>query len=297
LDIFKYLHSQHIIHRDVKPENLLFGHPDGNRANKLHLIDFGLAAYYRDPVSKLHRSLQEKQKMVGTMHYTSSNVLQGISTYHNHSAMMRLDFHIGGYLGPSRRDDLVSLAYTFLWILRAKLPWDHCSKSAAKEMKATMTGSVLFSGLPEEFAEFYDYVRGLEYDEDPDYDRWQGIFNDLLDPYVLADESFEFASAWDFEDMDDDLIDGPDDWPEFSKCNSVPDDDDDDEDCGSYRRHTGFMPYKSWPNPAGVKEADLFGDEDELLKGRVDIIPAPPSVLEGGYVSTVNADYEEMLMI
>jgi len=34
-----------------------------------------------------------------------------------------------------------------------------------------------------------------------------------------------------------------------------------------------------------------------LLKGRVDIIPTPPSVLEGGYVSTVNADYEEMLMI
>ncbi|KIM89722.1 hypothetical protein PILCRDRAFT_38908, partial [Piloderma croceum F 1598] len=113
----------------------------------LHLIDFGLAIYYCDPVSKLHRPLQEKQKMVGTMHYASSNLLQGISTY-----------------------DLESLAYTFLWILWGKLPWDGLSNSTVKKLKATMTGSVLFGCLPSELAKFYDYVHGLEYDEDPDYD-------------------------------------------------------------------------------------------------------------------------------
>jgi hypothetical protein len=52
-------------------------------------------------------------------------------------------------------------------------------------------------------------VHGLEYDEDPDYNHWQGIFNDLLDPYILTDESFEYASTQDFEDLDDDLVDGP----------------------------------------------------------------------------------------
>jgi casein kinase 1 len=59
-----------------QPENILFGHPDGNRAEKLHLIDFGLATYYRDPVSKQHRPLQDKQNMVGTVHYASRNLLQ-----------------------------------------------------------------------------------------------------------------------------------------------------------------------------------------------------------------------------
>jgi hypothetical protein len=67
-----------------------------------------------------------------------------------------------------------------------------------------MTGSVLFSGLPS--AEFYDYVRGLEYGEDPDYDRWQGAFNDLFDPYNITDGSFDFASAWGRENTDDNLV-------------------------------------------------------------------------------------------
>jgi hypothetical protein len=235
--------------------------------------------------------------MVGTMHYASSNLLQGISTCCVHSAMMIFDFHVGGCLGPSRRDDLESLAYTFLWILRGKLPWNSLSNSAAKKLKATMTGSVLFSGLPSELAKFYDYVRGLEYDEDPDYDRWHGIFRNLLDPYTGADEPFDFASSRNFEDVDDHLIDGPADWPKVSNSNPV--EDNDEEDCGScrYRYHSGFMPNSSWPNPAGVKEEDLFGDEDKMIKGRVGIVSTPPSILEGGYVDVVYPEYEEMVLI
>jgi len=46
-----------------------------------------------------------------------------------------------------------------------------------------------------------------------------------------------------------------------------------------------------------VKEEDLFGDEDKMLKGRVDIVSTPPSILEGGYVDIVNPDDEEMILI
>jgi len=94
--------------------------------------------------------------------------------------MMRFNFHIGDCLGSSHQGNLESLADTFLWILRRKLPWDSLSNSAVKKLKASMTGSILFSGLPSELAEFYDYVCGLEYDEGPNYDHWQGIFQDLL---------------------------------------------------------------------------------------------------------------------
>jgi hypothetical protein len=142
-------------------------------------------------------------------------------------------------------------------------------------------------------------VRGLEYDEDPDYDRCHGIFYDLLDPYTGADEPFDFASSRNFEDVpvDDHLIDGPADWPKVSISNHV--EDDENEDCRScrYRRHTSFMPNSSWPNPAGVKEEDLFGDEDKMQKGRVDIVSMPPSILEGGYVDVVYPEYEEMVLI
>lgn len=213
--------------------------------------------------------------------------------------MMRFDFYVRGRLGPSRRDDLESLAYTLVWILRGKVPWDKYSESAAKKLKATMTGSVLFSGLPSELAEFYDYVRGLEYEEEPDYDRWMGVFHEILSPYTRTEEPFDFASARDFEDIDDNLTDDPVDWPKFSISDSIEDSDSDEEVCRVYAtyRYTGFMPNSSWPDPVGVKEEDLFGDEDKMLKGRVDIVSTPPSILEGGYVDIVNPDDEEMILI
>lgn len=241
--------------------------------------------------------------MVGTVHYASVNLLQGISTYWNHSTTMRFNLCVCGCLGPSRRDDLESLAYTLVWILRGKVPWEKCSKSVAKKLKATMTGSVLFSGLPSELAEFYDYVRGLKYEEDPDYDRWMGIFHEILAPYTRTEEPFDFASARDFEDIDEYLTDGSVDWPKFSTSNSIEDndsvEDNDEDDCGSCAsyRYSGFMPNSSWPDPAGVKEEELFGDEDKMLKGRVDIVSTPPSILEGGYVDIVNADDEKMILI
>jgi hypothetical protein len=225
--------------------------------------------------------------VIGTVHYASSNLHQRIMTYFNLSTMMRSNLYIGNRFRSARRDDLESLAYTFLWVLRAKFPWDDHTESMTKKLKATITGSVLFSGLPSQPAEFYDFVRGLEYDESPDYDRWQGIYRDLLDPYTRADEPFDFDSAWDIEDVDDDLVDEAD-WPTFSNSNPV---EDDKEDYRRYRRYAGFM-----PNPAGVKE-DLFGDEDKILKGKVDIISTRPSTLEGGYIHILNADYEEMVLI
>lgn len=75
-------------------------------------------------------------------------------------------------------------------------------------------------------------MRGLRSDEDPDYGCWQCVFNDLLAPYVQADESFDFASAREFEDMDDDLVDDPNAWPNFDSSNSAGDDD--EEDCESF---------------------------------------------------------------
>jgi hypothetical protein len=153
-----------------------------------------------------------------------------------------------------------------------------------------MTGSILFSSFPSELAEFYDYVWGLKYNEDPEYDRWQGIFRNLLNPYTGTDEPFDFACSRDFEDMDDHLIDGPADWPEVCRSNSVEDDNGEDSRSCRGRCHTGFMPNSSWHNPADVKEEDLFGDEDEMLKGSIDILYIPPSILEGDYVDVVYPD-------
>ena len=50
LDRFEYFHSKSMMHRDVKPENILMG-LDVN-SHVLHLVDMGLVKRFEDPETK-----------------------------------------------------------------------------------------------------------------------------------------------------------------------------------------------------------------------------------------------------
>ena len=85
----------------------------------------------------------------------------------------------------SRRDDLESLAYVLIYFLRGTLPW---RKLKGKTVRATWdlirdkkieTASFLTVGLPEEFEIFYQYVRGLEFADEPDYEGVRQMFRGL----------------------------------------------------------------------------------------------------------------------
>ncbi|XP_017495042.1 PREDICTED: casein kinase I-like, partial [Rhagoletis zephyria] len=99
------LHTCNYIHRDLKPENFLMG--TGVNKNQLYLIDFGLGKKYRDVVGNARRHIPNRggKSLTGTARYASVNA------------------HIGNE--QSRRDDLESLGYLFIYFLNGWLPWQN----------------------------------------------------------------------------------------------------------------------------------------------------------------------------
>ena len=110
---------------------------------------------------------RENKSLTGTPRYASLN---------NHLGMEQ-----------SRRDDLESLGYVFLYFLRGKLPWQGLRADNKKEKytrimeyKMEVTFNRLCQGYPEEFLFYFDYCHSLAFDETPDYDYLRGLFSSCM---------------------------------------------------------------------------------------------------------------------
>ncbi|KAG9099326.1 hypothetical protein FRC06_005386 [Ceratobasidium sp. 370] len=130
------------------------------------LIDFGLT--YRPskplPVASQSSTPQAHGGVFGTLPYASLNA------------------HLGHRL--IYRDDLESLAYTLLFILRGDLPWTHYANHGAPvgqlrqvyAQKRKYNGTRLVVGLAAGFGELVDYAGCLPEEGIPKYAMWQGVF-------------------------------------------------------------------------------------------------------------------------
>jgi hypothetical protein len=87
----------------------------------------------------------------------------------------------------SRRDDLESVGYVLMYLLRGELPWQGMKgktkeeryKNILKKKMETKSSELCF-GYPEELMKYVEYTRNLEYTQDPDYDMLRKLFNDIM---------------------------------------------------------------------------------------------------------------------
>ncbi|KEH36077.1 casein kinase I-like protein [Medicago truncatula] len=167
ISILEKMHCRGYVHGDVKPENFLLGPSGTPDEKKLFLVDLGLATRWRDSSTGLHVDYDQRPDVFrGTVRYASVHA------------------HLGRT--SSRRDDLESLAYTLVFLLRGRLPWQGyqgenkgflvCKKKMATSPEA------LCCFCPAPFRQFVEYVVNLKFDEEPNYAKYISLFDGIVGP-------------------------------------------------------------------------------------------------------------------
>ena len=164
LQRIKTLHENNFIHRDIKPENFTIGLKKNK--NIIYMIDYGLTRKFCDS-HKNHIPYKEGKHLTGTAIYASIYTHKGIE--------------------QSRRDDLESLGYMLIYFCKGELPWVNV-KGKNKEIKykkimekkIEMKPDILCQGLPDEIKQYFNYVRELQFTDEPNYEFLLGLLNNAM---------------------------------------------------------------------------------------------------------------------
>ena len=182
ISILEHIHNKGVIHRDIKPENFVLGKENERNSKYLYLIDFGFSKFFDK--NGLNDIVTDKKNLIGTPRYASINALRGIE--------------------QSMRDDLESVGYILVYLLKGKLPWMgiKCMDKNEKLKKICIrkietSSSDLCVGLPKEFVEYFDYCNDLEYEQKPDYTFLKNLFFKVL---RIEKEKFDYIYDWDEND-------------------------------------------------------------------------------------------------
>jgi len=162
LQQINYLHKNNLIHQDIKPDNFIFD----KESNKFKLIDFGLCKKYKKDNS--HIKFEKNKSRCGTIRFMSINC-------HNKYVL-------------SRRDDLISLSYSLIYLNLKTLPWKNIKiendkddiHKKVKNLKKNFDNNIKDFNLSSPIYLLYKYSINLKFNYNPDYNFLiKGFYNYL----------------------------------------------------------------------------------------------------------------------
>lgn len=158
----------------------------------MYIIDFGLSKRYKDPKTGEHLAIKEGKSLIGTSRYAS------------------LYTHLG--IEQTRRDDIESLALSFIYLLKGSLPWEGIrgktkqdKHNKVMEKKMAVAFDELCYGLPgneefiynaiEEFGEILKYSRSLQFDEEPKYKYIYKLIDNVIEKFgIIINDQYEWEN-------------------------------------------------------------------------------------------------------
>ena len=155
----KIVHSIDVIHRDIKPDNFVYDY----KTNKFKLIDFGLAKPFK--LNDEHIKFKKSSSRAGTLRYMSINC-------HNKYAL-------------SRRDDLISLGYSMIFLYKKNLPWRGIKNKKKAynlilDLKKDYNEKINNIDLPEPLSFLLNYSSNLNFSEEPNYSFIIQVLHDFI---------------------------------------------------------------------------------------------------------------------
>ena len=134
----------------------------GEDSNTVFMIDFGLTRLVINPKTGKHIPFVGMKNLIGTCRYVSVNSHKGFEL--------------------SRRDDLITLGYVMINLIKGSLPWQgiSISKHSARyrkvgKFKQSYPNEKLCSGCPVQFLHYMDYVMSLGFEEMADFTMLKGL--------------------------------------------------------------------------------------------------------------------------